>query len=78
MKVKRKIERRRLIAQAPRNPDNSTTDDSDLEMITPDVRQIKLWLKQHLLQQLLKPLYIKRNENSEEPCQQMHLKIRDC
>ena len=38
MKVKRKIERRRLIAQAPRNPDNSTTDDSDLEMITPDVR----------------------------------------
>ena len=36
MKVKRKTERRRLIAQASRNPANSTTDDSDPEMIVPD------------------------------------------
>ena len=36
MKVKRKTERQRLIAQSSRNPDNSTTDDSDLEMIVPD------------------------------------------
>ena len=36
MKVKWKSERRILIAQASRNPDNSSTDDSDQEMIIPD------------------------------------------
>ena len=36
MKVKRKTERRRLTAQASRNPDNSSTDDSDPEMTVPD------------------------------------------
>ena len=36
MKVKRKTERRRLTAQASRNPDNSSTDDSDPEMNVPD------------------------------------------
>ena len=36
MKVKRKTERQKLIPQASRNPDNSTTDDSDPEVIVPD------------------------------------------
>ena len=36
IKVKRKTKRWRFIAQASRNPDNSTTDDSDPERIVPD------------------------------------------
>ena len=36
MKVKWKSERRKLIAQASRNHDNSSADDSDQEMIVPD------------------------------------------
>ena len=36
MKVKRKTDRRRLIAQTSRNPESSTTKDSDSERIVPD------------------------------------------
>ena len=36
MKVKRKTDKRRLIAQTSRNPENSTTKDSDSERIVPD------------------------------------------
>ena len=36
MKVKRKTDRRRLIAQTSRNPESSTTKDSDSERIVHD------------------------------------------
>ena len=66
MKVKRKTERRRLTAPASRNPDNSTTDYSDPEMIVPDEAADTAVGETASTPAAFKKLIIEGNANSEE------------
>ena len=78
MKVKRKIQRQRLIAQVSRNPDNYTTDNSESEMIIPGEEANTTVRETASTPAAFKKLYTEGNANSEEFWHQMHLEIYHC